>query len=85
MEQIKKTNNRLAELQRIVIEANNSNAFIPIPRLKIIETVKTRLCNGGWTSWVRTSEFGVLKLKYRRAAYGYSLLIEPAAAYGGTK
>ena len=70
--------NRLAELQSIERESNNSNGFIPMPRLKIIETVKTRICNGGWTSWVRTSEFGVLKLKYRRAAYGYRLLIEPA-------
>ena len=70
--------NRLAELRSIEAEANNSNGFIPMPRLKIIETVKTRICNGGWTSWVRTSEFGVLKLKYRRAAYGYRLLIEPA-------
>lgn len=70
-------NNHLAELQRIMIEANNSHAFTPMPQLKITETVRSRRCNGGWTDWVRTAEFGMLKLMYRRAAYGYSLLIEP--------
>jgi len=74
-----KKNKMMAELQSIEIEANNSNGYVPVPRLKITETVRTRVCNGGWTCWVRTSEFGVLKLKYRRAAYGYRLLIEPAA------
>ncbi len=69
--------NHLAELQRIVREDNHSNWFFPMTRLKITETVRSRVCNRGWTDWVRTSEFGMLKLRYRRAAYGYRLLIEP--------
>ena len=79
MEQTNTTKkNKMMALQSIEREANNSNAFIPVPRLKISASV-TRVCNGGWTCWVQTSEFGALKLKYRRAAYGYRLLIEPAA------